>query len=64
MLFIIMGLSYIASVNKLDDILKIYKCLFHYIKTAAFRKRIRAKAAIFSVFKSVNLVSKSDATKT
>ena len=31
---------------------------------AAFRKRISAKAAIFSVFKSVSLVSKSDDTKT
>ncbi len=33
-------------------------------KTAEFRKRVSAKAAVFSVFKSVNSVSKSDDTLT
>ena len=33
-------------------------------KTVVFRKRISAKTTVFSVFKSVNLVGKSDDTKT
>jgi hypothetical protein len=32
-------------------------------KTAVFRKRVSAKTAVFSVFKSVNLVGKSDDTQ-
>ena len=32
-------------------------------KTVVFRKRISAKTAVFSVFKSVNLVGKSDDTQ-
>ena len=33
-------------------------------KTVVFRKRISAKTTVFSVFKSVNLVGKSDDTLT
>ena len=33
-------------------------------KTVVFRKRVSAKTTVFSVFKSVNLVSKSDDTLT
>ena len=33
-------------------------------KTVVFRKRISAKTIVFLVFKSVNLVGKSDDTKT
>ena len=47
-----------------QNLLKILKENPEKRKTAEFRKRISAKTAFFSVFKSVNLVGKSDDTLT
>ena len=43
---------------------KILKGIAEKRQTAVFRKRVSAKTAVFSVFKSVNLVGKSDDTLT
>ena len=45
-------------------LLKILKDNFEKNKTAVFRKRISAKTAVFSAFKSVSRSKKSDDTKT
>ena len=47
-----------------QEYLNILKRVAEKKKTVVFRKRISAKTTVFSVFKSVNLVGKSDDTKT